>query len=199
MNKGAFEYEEHKKVLAKRVLIVDLCADSLHRLEFVRPIEMVVSDLGLSYDIINFAHFGDDDLEKYSHVIICGTALSDNMYLEEVDVFESLFGYSGKVLGICAGMQILGLLHKGILSEKIEIGYSFEEFSEEFLGVNGRQEVYHLHQNYIDFSSLDEFRVVAKSDNGVDQAVVHSDKDWFGVLFHPEVRQSGIIETFVGL
>ena len=38
------------------------------------------------------------------------------------------------------------------MSKKTEIGYFNENFEKEFLGIKGKQQVYHLHNNYVDFS-----------------------------------------------
>jgi GMP synthase-like glutamine amidotransferase len=114
-----------------------------------------------------------------------------------VDAFSCLKYYNGKVLGICAGMQLLGLIYSGELLDKLEIGFSFEQFTEDFLGVSGEIEVYHLHQHYVDFFDIDEFRVVCESTHGVAQAVVHTQLPWYGVLFHPEVRQRDMVLYFL--
>ena len=68
-----------------------------------------------------------------------------------------------------------------------------ENFSEDFLGLNGENEVYHLHNSYVDFSGLD-FEVF--TDGKVSQAVKHKKKNIYGVLFHPEVRGKDLIRNF---
>ena len=97
-------------------------------------------------------------------------------------------------MGICGGMQIIGLVFGGRLKKKTEIGFYYEDFKKEFLGLFREQEVYHLHNYYIDFYKLKEFEIY--SENKVIQAVKHWDKEIYGVLFHPEVRQKSLIRNF---
>ena len=97
------------------------------------------------------------------------------------------------ILGICAGMQIIGMLFGGKIKRKTEIGFYNEHFSG-FLGLEGRKPVYHLHNNYVDFSRLEDFSIFSKG--GIPQAVKHRGQGIYGVLFHPEVRQKEMILKF---
>jgi GMP synthase-like glutamine amidotransferase len=99
-------------------------------------------------------------------------------------------------LGICAGMQIIGMVFGGKVKSKVEIGFYKENFSHNFLGLVGEKEVYHLHNNFVDFRKLKEFDIFAES-KCVVQAVKHKEKEIYGVLFHPEVRQKELISLFV--
>jgi len=92
-------------------------------------------------------------------------------------------------------MQIIGMCYGGKLKKKLEIGYFCEKFNKEFFGISGDVEVYHLHNNYIEFP--DDFEVF--SDGEIPQAVKHKTKEVYGVLFHPEVRHKEMIERFIGL
>ena len=98
------------------------------------------------------------------------------------------------VLGICGGMQIIGLIFGGKLKKKTEIGFYEEKFVKKFLNLENVEKVYHLHNNYINFNYLD-FEIFSGEE--VSQAVKHKKKNIFGVLFHPEVRQKGLIKEFV--
>ena len=44
--------------------------------------------------------------------------------------------------------------------------------------------------------ACDNFLVIAETDNS-HQIVKHKDKNFFGVLFHPEVRNESVIENFL--
>ena len=88
-----------------------------------------------------------------------------------------------------------GLVNGGKLKEQLEIGYFHEGFVKNFLGLEGEQEVFHLHNNWVNFNS--EFY---KYNGGkITQAVKHKKKDIYGVLFHPEVRQKEMILEFAKL
>ena len=92
-------------------------------------------------------------------------------------------------------MQIIGQIFEGKLKKFEEIGYYKENFSKEFLGIKGEQEVYHLHNNHIVFPK--EFEIYSGKE--IAQAVKHKEKQIYGVLFHPEVRNKKIITNFCKL
>ncbi len=179
----------------KTILIISVCNESLHELEFVKPVSNILDELNVKYElkyykeVINF--------EEYSHVIICGTSLQDDYFLDGMEYFEWLRKYDGKVLGICAGMQILGLLFGGDITKKTEIGFYMENFPSDFLGVSGKQEVYHLHNNCIHNWKDTGFDVCCVGDGKVAQAVKHEDKEFYGILFHPEIRNKEMVKRFL--
>jgi len=90
-------------------------------------------------------------------------------------------------------MHILGLIFNGKLKKQQEIGLTTIKFKQEFLGINGKIEVYELHNNY---AISKEFDVFGKS-KYCPQAVKHKKNPFFGVLFHPEVRNKDLIVNFV--
>jgi|APSaa5957512622_1039677.scaffolds.fasta_scaffold182025_1 anthranilate/para-aminobenzoate synthase component II len=177
------------------ILIINICKEKLHYSEFVKPVKDIVISVGRRCFVRNYLDLNEDDLKKASKVIICGTSLFDNEFIKNFHKFDWLHDFEGDVLGICSGMQIIGLVFGGVLKFGTEIGFYKERFRKEFLSLNDEVEVYHLHNNYVDFNHLGEFEVF---DNGkISQAVKHKNKDIYGVLFHPEVRQNGMIEEFV--
>ena len=64
-----------------------------------------------------------------------------------------------------------------------------DRFSKDF-------EAYELHNNSL--TELFEFEILAESGNSV-QAITHKEKDIYGIIFHPEVRNENIILNFVNL
>ena len=83
------------------ILIIKVNEFELHDDEFVKPITDLLED----YKVVDYR---DVNLEGVDKIIITGTALKDNKYLERD--FSFLKDFKGKVLGICAGMQIIGKL-----------------------------------------------------------------------------------------
>lgn len=180
--------------MKNKVLIISTCKEKLHELEFVKPIEDILRINNITYFSKHHGQISKKDLEKCSQVILTGTSLKDNSFL--INQFNFLKSFDRPILGICAGMQILGNLYKGKIKKKTEIGFFKETFKKEFLGLKGEKEVYHLHNNFIDFETLEKFEVISSND-GISQAVKHKEKPFYGVLFHPEVRNKELILKFV--
>ena len=175
------------------ILVVNVCAEKLHYYEFVKPVLDVLRNEEIL--VRHYRDLSDKDLAKCDKVIICGTSLRDDEFLEDLRKFDWLNDFDKPVLGICAGMQIIGLVFDGKLKKHLEIGYFYEEFVKDFLGLKGKVQVFHLHNNSIDFG--EEFESFV--DSKIAQAVKHFEKEIYGVLFHPEVRQKEMILEFVRL
>ncbi|MBT3397382.1 C26 family cysteine hydrolase domain-containing family [archaeon] len=192
------------------ILVINVCREKLHDLEFVKPIEDILKKEEIKFFTRHYLKLQKGDLMNARKVIICGTSLKDEEYLESLGHFHFLRdeNFRKPVLGICAGMQIIGLAQdldeqvgklnvlsdfSHILKKKTEIGFFHENFKKKFLGLEGDHEVYHLHNNYVQFS--EDFGSFV--DGKVVQAVKHKKKEVYGVLFHPEVRQKEMILEFV--
>lgn len=176
------------------MLIVDLYREQLHRREFVDPVCAVVEEEGMRPLVRHYNELRKKDIEAATHLIICGTSLLDNDALQDVESFAWLRQYKKPLLGICAGMHLIGLVHGAALKGSLQIGFYQEEF-DGFLGLEGEVEVFHLHSKAVDFKRLKGFTIHSRDDTP--QAV--SKGNLFGVLFHPEVRQQGVIREFLRL
>lgn len=165
----------------------------MHYLEFVKPIENILKDYKTK--TIKYMDIQNSDIQNSKKIIICGTSLKDNEFIENKDKFSWINKTDKPILGICGGMQIIGLIYKGILKNQTEIGYFHESFTKNFLGLVGDQEVYHLHKNYLDKNSLQKFKLYTKE--SIPQAIKHNKKEIYGTLFHPEVRNKEMILEFV--
>jgi len=182
--------------MKRNILLVNVCKERLHYYEFVKPIENILSKNCVSFFVKSYNEIKNENLKKASHIIICGTSLKDFGYEKDLRKFEWIKGFEKPILGICAGMQIIGSVFSRKSKKKTEIGFYSEDFKKEFLGLTGKQEVWHLHNNYVDFGKLNDFEVFCK-EGGVFQAVKHKEKEIYGVLFHPEVRNKEMIKGFV--
>ena len=161
------------------ILIISICAEKLHELEFINPIEDILIKNKKKFLTKHYPKITDADLKKYNKVIICGTGLKDNYFLENINTFNWLKNFEKPVFGICGGAHIIGLILGNKLKKKKEIGLKEIEIKN-FLGISGKREVYHLHQFYV----LPE--------------IFHKD-NFYGTLFHPEVRNREIIENFLNI
>lgn len=179
------------------ILIISVCKEKLHEYEFVKPVCDILKSGAARYFIKHYNEIGKEDLEKASKIIICGTGIKDNYFIEDIDKFKWIPSFEKSILGICAGMHIIGLVFGGVLERKLEIGYYDEFFKREFLGLRGKVGVYHLHSRYVNFLRLNNFEVFSKGK--ISQAIKHKTKDFYGTLFHPEVRNKELILRFVGL
>jgi len=196
------EFLEIIKMIEK-ILIINICKEKLHYCEFVKPVEDIVVSLKLKYFTKHYKELNKKDLEESDKIIICGTSLKDNEFLENINKFKWLMNFKKPVIGICGGMEIIGAVFggklkkkteesKGFLKKKTEIGFYKEAFKKKFLGFK-EGEVYHLHNYYVEFDK--RFEIL--SSNKVVQAVKHKKKEIYGLLFHPEVRNKEIIKNFV--
>ena len=177
----------------KMILLIKICKIPFHYFEFVKPIEDILKKLNIEFITIHYDDLTSKMLLKVDKVIISGTSLKDNSFLDDVDSFNYIKEFDKPVLGICGGMHILGLIYDGKLMDAQEIGLGTIYFDEEFLGFNGKVEVYELHNLFVESS---EFDVIAKSEK-CPQVIKHKHRMLYGVLFHPEVRNKKLIEHFV--
>jgi GMP synthase-like glutamine amidotransferase len=179
------------------ILIVDMNfkKDSLGIYEFVDPIASILKGFE-KCAIKHYSELGHVDADNYSRVIISGNALRNEQALNKLDGFSWIREYEKPVLGICAGMQTTGLLFGSSLKKCVEIGMKRIQTAKENALFSASFDAYELHSHAIRPS--EEFVVLAKSKRCV-QAVKHKEKDIYGVLFHPEVRNREIIERFAAL
>jgi len=182
------------------ILIVDLSwkARSLSRDEFVAPVARIVSRAGYEWREVHFSAISSQDINDISGIILCGTAIKDNVFAERAEEFTWLRDVNVPVLGICAGMQALCLIHGGFLRLACEIGMTTVRVTGPDPLLDNRQsfEAYELHSFACD--PPPGWVVMASSDRCV-QAVRHPNRPLYGVMFHPEVRNDQVVEQFCAL
>lgn len=170
---------------AGNVLIISTCAESLHELEFVTPI---VRALEVPCRVVHHLDVLADYLGTCERVIICGTALSDDKFLKKSEEFSWLKSFDKPVLGICAGYQLIALVHGGETYAQMDIGM-------QDLGLQWTlgevKEAYFLHHNNVGVPE----GFLALEHN--DQPILIEKNNMLGVLFHPEVRNRSVIKNFL--
>ncbi len=172
------------------ILVIKVNKFELHDEEFVRPVTQLLKD----FKVIHYKKFKKSDLEKSEKVIICGTALKDNGFISDLEKFSWLKECNKPVLGICAGMEIIGTVFNCPLKKSAEIGMTKIKTVKENRLFSSEFEAYSLHNYSVNKS--DEVEVIAKSGNCIN-AIKVRDKEIYGVLFHPEVRNQKIISNFL--
>ena len=180
------------------ILLVDLCwrPDSLSAFEFVDPIAQIVRETGR---VVAARHYTDVDtaaVNAAEAVILCGTALKDHGYAAHMDRFAWIRGCARPILGVCAGMQVLGLAFGGSLVECTEIGMTSVQVvkNDPIFTDTAPFDAYTLHSFALDPPA--DLDVLAVSGRCV-QAVRHRDRPVAGVLFHPEVRNPWAVTRFL--
>ncbi|MBN1793219.1 gamma-glutamyl-gamma-aminobutyrate hydrolase family protein [Candidatus Woesearchaeota archaeon] len=184
----------------RSVLIIDLNEMGLSSLEFVRPVEAIVRRAGLSPVQRKVRDVVEADWSSVAAVILSGTPLMDNAFLEEESVnrLAWLKTFKQPVLGICAGMEAIAAVFGGELEEKKEIGMKNIRTTRKNKLFKGEFEAYCLHRKAISRQGdwLKDFDILAESDACI-EAIKHKDREVYGVMFHPEVRNQEMIERFL--
>ena len=177
------------------ILIVDMNykKNSLAFSEFVLSIVSVVS-LFHESAVKHYLEVDEKDIASCDRIILSGTALKDNETLRHAENFRWIRDCVKPVLGICAGMQTIGLVFGCRLKQSVRIGMTQIRTVKENPLFSLTFRVYELHNFMLE--PCEAFDVLAESENGA-EAVKHQKKQIYGVLFHPEVRNKEIIERFL--
>lgn len=211
----------------KNILLISTCFHKLHELEFVNPIEKIVSNMinkNKYQNIIDYSTehinsellLNENFIKKFSHIIICGTALKDFQYLNSnyLEILNTCKNYSINVLGICAGAQLIckffnfklienmknGIIEVESVRNKIKIQESNFNVNEFTNSQNIYKKVYALHtytikQDKINPENKDlETLMIEKGNNFIQFAKI---KNFNFVFFHPEIKNKEIIEEFI--
>jgi GMP synthase (glutamine-hydrolysing) len=179
------------------ILVVDMNwkADSLAFNEFVAPIVSVVQPIE-DCRVKHFLEITSGNLEGCTKVVLSGTALKDQATLKKVDKFNWVKTCGKPILGICAGMQTISLVYEEPLTRCLQIGMAEIATLRENPLFQGDFKAYTLH-NY-SVGLCQSFEVIAQSTKCI-QAIKHKQKNIYGVLFHPEVRNQEILKRFIQL
>jgi len=177
------------------ILVVDMNGkkDSLGLYEFVLPIVTIAQELDEVF-VKHYTEIKQDHLGKCDLVILSGTPLKDHTTLNQTERFDWIKTCKKPILGICAGMQTLGLVFSLTLKNCLGIGMTEITVLKPNPLFSSKFKAYSLHN--LSVVPSDDFEVLSETTQCA-QAIKHRQKDIFGVLFHPEVRNREIIERFV--
>lgn len=177
------------------ILIVDMNnkKNSLGFYEFVLPIAFIVKETG-DYIVKHYSDIEIDGKGDYDCIILSGSPLKDNATLNQLDKFKWVQTCTKPLLGICAGMQTIGLVFGSRLKKCPGIGMTKITTLNENPLFSSTFEAYTLH-NYSVVPSR-EFEALAESPDCL-QAFRHRERTVYGLLFHPEVRNPDILQRFI--
>lgn len=177
------------------ILIVDMNwkKDSLGYFEFVLPIARIVEPLD-GFTIKHYLEIGEKDIDPCEKIILSGTALKDNTVLSQPEKFQWLKLTKKPLLGICAGMETIGIVYGMPMVQCVEIGMTQISTLRANQLFEGDFRAYSLHSLCVEPSP--QFDVLAKSPQCV-QVIKHKSKEIYGVLFHPEVRNQEVLKNFI--
>lgn len=169
------------------ILIISTCKEKLSELEFVKPIESIVKKEKIEFKTKHYSKINEKEVEKYEKIIMCGTALKDFQYLEDMEKFDWLKTTKKPVLGICSGAQIIGIINENKLTDNIKIGpYEVETEEKKF-------KAYFLNTKAV--KAEKNLEILGKVE-GVECIIKTKGKEIYGYLFHPEVMNQEIIKEF---
>lgn len=177
------------------ILILDCTRQDLPLLkdEFVQPVLQIIRQAGYEARIepLNSPNMPPG----CNAVILTGTALQDHEFLA-TGLPKWLLGWTGPVLGICAGMQLLAMSAGGELIADEKIGMTEITVMKDDPVFSGRDRfnAWELHKSGVVVPQ--SVHILARGATGV-QALRYADRPWYGVLFHPEVRNDWVIRRFL--
>jgi GMP synthase (glutamine-hydrolysing) len=177
------------------ILVVDMnCKkNSLGFYEFVLPIVSVAEELDECV-VKHYTEITEENAGEHDCIVLSGTPLRDNATLSQLEKFEWMKTCGKPILGICAGMQTIGLVFGSGLRRCLGIGMMEISTLTENPFFSSKFKAYTLHNFSVEPSV--EFEVLAESTQCA-QAVKHRRRDVYGVLFHPEVRNQEILRRFI--
>ena len=196
--------------MKSKILVIDCTSgDKLHFLEFVQPVldtievnsktnnpKKTISDCS----VVHYSKLTERQASDADAIILTGTSLADNTYLQHIGKFNFLKNYRKPVLGICAGMQIIAKVFGAKIEKrksteigniKIKVVKSdplFKDIEKEFTAYALHNNSTTLPKNFILLTSSQQCKV---------QAFRHREKNIYGVEFHPEVGNKKVLRNWL--
>jgi len=182
------------------ILIIDMSykPDSLGLFEFVLPLANICKSQGHEVRIIHRTRISPEILGSAKAVILSGVALNDDIFNTSKNNFAWLKFPPCPVFGICAGHELITMVHGSTLTDDSEIGMTQVRVLMQDPLFGGREEfqAYELHNHAV--VPPEEFLVMAESD-ACPQVIKHKNMPIYGVMFHPEVRNHWLLENFLAM
>ncbi len=168
------------------ISIISTCKYKLSEEEYVRPLVEIAKKID-SVEVIHYRElFSEPRGEK---IIISGTAVKDFEYLDYLGRFQWIKNTNKKVIGICAGSQIIAKVLDCELKKKELVGVYPVRFQDK------EMKAYFLITR---IPVLDErFEIIAKTVDDIPAIFKVKGKEIYGFLFHPEVLNEDLFTYFI--
>ena len=190
-----------------QILIISTNKHKLHELEFVKPIEQILTKNSLNYVLIHISKLNSIEISNFSHIIICGTALKDFEYFKysiesTLKIIEKL---SIPTFGICSGAQILANflkfpLFKHNVNQIINLK-SLEDSSNLNIEKDQILQVYSLHSFLLNSRSLKEdkknSRIILVHESSPELIELLQIKNFILCFFHIEIKNKEILLKWI--
>lgn len=156
--------------------------------QYGKVIDRRVRDLAVKSELVPL-NAPTEVLKKYKAFIISGGP--ESVYSDNAPQFNpEIFKLGKPILGICYGMQLMNYVSGGTVEKKAKredglCSIAVKPVSKLFAGLAKNEDVLMTHGDSVDQVGQG-FEVIAESD-GIVAAIENSQKQIYGVQFHPEV------------
>ncbi len=175
------------------ILIIKTNKHPIHDEEFVKPVEKLIDN----YKIENIRNENiNKKIYDAKKIIITGTSLKDNDYMRYWKNINPVKTLPVPVLGICAGMQLLGKIYGAEIVKSVQIGVKEIKIEKETKIIDKKDQkikAYFLH-NYT-VKENENIETISRLD--YPEIIKIKNKEQYGLGFHPEVMNREIIERFL--
>lgn len=156
------------------------------------------------FDLLILTGGGDPDPSLFGAENMGSRNPEKDRPLWDIELYKAAVRIGIPVLGICLGMQLIGithgsgliqnidspLFHDGSSANPVHHGVTIDKNSILFPVLGARTEVSSWHHQALE-RVPDGFTVSARSDDGLIEAIESSDRRVLGVQWHPERDQTG--------
>lgn len=173
--------------MKQKVLIINLNKHDLAYHEFITPIISIIKEA----DVVHYKESYNPN--NYDKIILGGTPLKDNEFLENIKLFNWIDDFKKPVLGICAGAEVIALRLKCRLTTNKSIGLKKIKTINNNPLFKGEFEAYCLHSLSVELRNEKGYTELAENT----EAFMFN--NLYGIMFHPEVRNIYIVKKFINL
>lgn len=161
----------------------------------------VVRDLGYETKIIPNTTPLEEIADADALILSGGAARIEWESLKLGNCVEYLKKFSGKILGICLGHQLMAIFYGGKAgpAKVPEYGLAKIKILEKddlFKGIP-KKEFFVWESHNDEVKSAPKFKILAESENCKIQAMKHEKKPHYGLQFHPEVNNTEFGEKII--